>query len=270
MQHNKPPLQFPATIQLIVHSTPVRMSNARKPASARNLPTEIAPIGDVMRKLPRGSSSLPKDVVQHAQRIRLFYAIAHCVADKGYADTTMTDITRHAGVSRTTFYELFTDKEHCFLEGFRIMSGIHMQSARSALETSDSLADRSIAALKAYNDRIVEQPMLAKAFIVEAQAASPAIRQAMQQAQTQWAEVIKDWLREVCTAHNDVAMPTDTTVQMVVAGMYSFAVDTTRVGGKDADTRLQALTRFTWAALGLYGWASRLGAPNRRWGSPAR
>ena len=246
------------------------MSNARKPASARNLPTELAPIGDAMRKLPRGSSSLPKDVVQHAQRIRLFYAIAHCVAENGYADTTMTDITRQAGVSRTTFYELFNDKEHCFLEGFRIMSGIHMQSARSALQTSASLADRSIAALKAYNDRIVEQPMLAKAFIVEAQAASPTIRQAMQQAQAQWAEVIKDWLREVCTAHPDVPMPTDTTVQMVVAGMYRFAVDTTCCADQDADTRLQALTRFTWAALGLYGWASRLGDANRHWGSPAR
>lgn len=246
------------------------MSNSRKPASARDLSTEIAPIGDVMRKLPRGSSSLPKDVVQHAQRIRLFYAIAHCVAEKGYADTTMTDITRHAGVSRTTFYELFTDKEHCFLEGFRIMSGIHMQSARNALDTPDSLADRSIAALKAYKDRIVEQPMLARAFIVEAQAASPAIRQALQQAQAQWADIIKDWLKQIRTVHPDVPQATDITLQMVVAGMYRFAVDTTRHTSDDTEARLLALARFTWAALGLYGWARKLGSPTRRWGTPTR
>lgn len=246
------------------------MSNARKPTPARQPPTEVVPIGEVLHKLPRGNSSLPKAVVQHAQRIRLFYAIASCVAEKGYADTTMTDITRQAGVSRTTFYELFTDKEHCFLEGFRIMSGIHMQSASLALGTSESLADRSRAALQAYHDRIVEQPTLARAFIVEAAAASPVIRQALQDAQAQWADILRGWLKEVRAVHPEVPAVAESTLQMVVAGMHRFAMDTLRQANSTAEARMQALTRFTWSALGLYGWARKVGAPVRRWGSPVR
>ena len=40
------------------------------------------------------------------------------VAAKGYAATTVADLTREAGVSRTTFYELFEDKEACFLAAY--------------------------------------------------------------------------------------------------------------------------------------------------------
>ncbi len=37
-----------------------------------------------------------------------------CCAEKTYAETTIADLVSRAGVSRTTFYKLFTDKRDCF------------------------------------------------------------------------------------------------------------------------------------------------------------
>ena len=45
-------------------------------------------------------------------------AVTEAVAAKGYASTTIGDITRRARVSRDTFYEQFANKEACFLVAY--------------------------------------------------------------------------------------------------------------------------------------------------------
>ena len=52
------------------------------------------------------------------QRARLLAAIVEIVADGGYARSSIGELARRAGVSRGTFYELFKDKEDCFLAAF--------------------------------------------------------------------------------------------------------------------------------------------------------
>ena len=53
-------------------------------------------------------SSEEPSVTDH--RSRLLQGLAQSVAAKGYADTTIADIVREAGVSRRTFYEQFDGK----------------------------------------------------------------------------------------------------------------------------------------------------------------
>jgi AcrR family transcriptional regulator len=65
--------------------------------------------------LPRGPHALPPGRRQAIQRDRLLVSIAETVARKGYLDTTVEDVTSRAGISRRTFYELFADKQECFL-----------------------------------------------------------------------------------------------------------------------------------------------------------
>ncbi len=50
-------------------------------------------------------------------RARLLEGMARAVAAQGYADTTIADIVREAGVSRRTFYEHFSDKTDCLSAG---------------------------------------------------------------------------------------------------------------------------------------------------------
>ena len=46
---------------------------------------------------------------------RLLEGMAHAVAAKGYAETTIADIVAEASVSRRTFYEHFTTKAECLI-----------------------------------------------------------------------------------------------------------------------------------------------------------
>lgn len=48
-------------------------------------------------------------------RQRLLDGMSAALLEKGYADTTIADIVRHARVSKRTFYEHFPDKQACML-----------------------------------------------------------------------------------------------------------------------------------------------------------
>src|SRR5258705_7100077 len=67
---------------------------------------------------PRGRHRLPPEVIARSQRERLLEAAVRVVAEKGYGATTVADLTREAGISRTTFYAMFEDKEACFLAAY--------------------------------------------------------------------------------------------------------------------------------------------------------
>jgi AcrR family transcriptional regulator/DNA-binding MarR family transcriptional regulator len=51
--------------------------------------------------------------VDEIQRSRLLAAAVVAVDELGYADTTVSDVTSRARVSRRTFYELFANREEC-------------------------------------------------------------------------------------------------------------------------------------------------------------
>ncbi len=65
---------------------------------------------------------------------RLLQAVVHEVAQHGYQATTIAQITARARVSRTTFYEHFTDKQHCFLASYRELAGPLATTVEEALD----------------------------------------------------------------------------------------------------------------------------------------
>ena len=72
-------------------------------------------------------------------RGRLIDAIVECVGARGYSATTLTDIVGSAHVSRSTFYEHFVNKEHCFIEA--VHTGVAMIRTRIADELAELSAD---------------------------------------------------------------------------------------------------------------------------------
>ncbi len=53
--------------------------------------------------------------IHEIQRSRLLAAAIAAVDELGYADTTVSDVTNRARVSRRTFYELFSNREECLI-----------------------------------------------------------------------------------------------------------------------------------------------------------
>ncbi len=56
---------------------------------------------------------MPREQLVEIQRSRLLAATVRAVDELGYADTTVSDVTSRARVSRRTFYELFDNREEC-------------------------------------------------------------------------------------------------------------------------------------------------------------
>src|SRR4030088_909985 len=97
---------------------------------------------NVPRSLPRGIHGLEREVVLMSQRARLLEGIVRAVSEKGYAATRVLDVTRHARVSRTTFYEQFADKEACFLAAYEAGAHAHLEHVTAAIRRTPSLVDK--------------------------------------------------------------------------------------------------------------------------------
>jgi AcrR family transcriptional regulator len=123
--------------------------------------------------LPRGPHGLPRDVVERSQRSRLERALVDVVAEKGYVAATVADIIAVAGVSRTTFYQQFKDKEDCFLHAYRRGADAQFRKVVEAVESATDPLERLQRNLRAYLAALVDYPACARAFMLEVAAAGP-------------------------------------------------------------------------------------------------
>lgn len=123
---------------------------------------------------PRGRHRLPPEVIARSQRERLLDAAIRVVAERGYATTTIADLTKEAGISRTTFYEMFDDKEACFLAAYdNAVDGLVRRITR-AYEAEEGWPRRARAGLAALLEALAEEPELARLALVGVGAAGPA------------------------------------------------------------------------------------------------
>ena len=127
---------------------------------------------------------MTREEVADAQRRRLLEAMAEVVAERGYAKTSVTQVTKAARVSTETFYELFADKEACFLAAYVECVAEIQETMLTALATAEGdLRERFTTSLDAYFQLLDERRALARTFLVEVYAAGPAAleRRAAQQ-----------------------------------------------------------------------------------------
>jgi AcrR family transcriptional regulator len=137
------------------------------PGSSDSLPRDA-------RRLPRGRHGLPRAVVVENQRGRIFESLATVSAAKGYADVTVKDIIDHAGVSRRTFYDLFADKEQCFLAAYHeIVERLFVAVDRAYGAAEQPWPTRLAAALHALVENYASEPDLARLAMVDVLAAGP-------------------------------------------------------------------------------------------------
>ncbi len=96
-------------------------SAARSNTSERNemAVKERTPLERATRKgLTAAPGGLGTGRVLEIQRVRVLAAMVEECADRGAGNVTVAHVVARAGVSRRTFYELFVDREDCFLQAF--------------------------------------------------------------------------------------------------------------------------------------------------------
>jgi AcrR family transcriptional regulator len=103
----------------------------------------------------------------HAHRSRLLEGMAHAVAVKGYADTTIADIVREAGVSRRTFYEHFSTKAECLIALYGAASHNALKVLRDAIDPGHEWQTQIERALAAYLGCMAQNPVLIRTLFIE-------------------------------------------------------------------------------------------------------
>ncbi len=114
-----------------------------------------------------GPTRLSKDSVKQAHRFRLLQAIATVVARSGFNKVSVADIVKEAKVSRRTFYELYSNRDECFLDliefGAEALLG-HLQSC-----VNEQIPNETTLALmiRNYLNLLSSEPNFAKCILVE-------------------------------------------------------------------------------------------------------
>jgi AcrR family transcriptional regulator len=128
-----------------------------------------------LARLPPGRHGLPREFVAHNQRERLIAGLAEAIAENGYAGTTIAHITRHAAVSRRTFYEHFAGKDECFVAAYDTVMAQLRERVAQAFEAEDDWPHAVKAGIGAMLRFLAAEPNLARLCMVEALVAGPVV-----------------------------------------------------------------------------------------------
>jgi AcrR family transcriptional regulator len=121
----------------------------------------------------RETSAVGREKVSEIQRARILRAMTEVAAERGAANVTVAHVVARSGVSRRTFYELFEDREACFLAAFDQATAEIAAHVVPAFEGEKRWRERIRAALAELLEFLDEEPEVGRLCIVESLAAGP-------------------------------------------------------------------------------------------------
>jgi AcrR family transcriptional regulator len=140
--------------------------------------------------IPAGRHTLLPHEVSARQRERLLRAMGSCVSTRGYVETTIADLVRMARTSRSVFYKHFNDKEECFLETYRQMTGVRIRASLEAAAQVSDWREKLDVGIEAYFRWMAEHPEVAVTTVVE-------IHSVGRRALEIRSRALQDWMRTI-------------------------------------------------------------------------
>jgi len=191
-------------------------------------------MSQTFERLFSGRHSLSREQVVESQRLRMLAAVAECIMQYGYVDTTVEKIIKKSRVSRETFYQQFKNKQDCFIQSLDLASQILRATVAAdyvKLPKNTRLNFEQIAraVLTSYFTALIENKPYARLFLVDVWAAGQA-------AIDKRIEVNKAFV-EFVTAMLNAKTEEERFACEVLTGAISSLV-TFRVGANDFDSLL--------------------------------
>jgi AcrR family transcriptional regulator len=119
------------------------------------------------------SNGLGRERVIEIQRARMLTAMFDVVSERGAANASVAHVVARSGVSRRTFYELFADREDCFLAAFDDAVAHAWECVLEAYGTQSRWRGRIRASLAALLQFLDDQPAMGRLLVVEVLGAGP-------------------------------------------------------------------------------------------------
>jgi AcrR family transcriptional regulator/DNA-binding MarR family transcriptional regulator len=167
-----------------------------------------------LRPSPKG---LPRGQVTEIQRSRMLAAALEAVEEVGYARMTVAQVIGRAKVSRKTFYDVFADREDCFLAALEQSVSQVGKVLRDAYDGEAAWRDGVRAGLTELLVFLDEEPALARLCLVEALGAGPRVLERRAQLLEELAEIV-DRGRFVTSA---VREPPEVSAEGVVGAVFA-------------------------------------------------
>jgi AcrR family transcriptional regulator len=180
----------------------------RPPSCSAREKTSLADrlAGPAPALLPRHQHGLSREDVARSQRGRILHGVAESVAAKGYAATSVADVIARAGVSRSTFYELYDGKESAFLDAYAGLELVHRQLLDS-FRAGSTPADMVAGAVRAHLASLAAEPAFTWMFFVEAVAAGPRILSRRRDATESFLDVLTAMVELARERDPDIPVP---------------------------------------------------------------
>jgi AcrR family transcriptional regulator len=156
------------------------------------------------------------------RRGRILWALATCMASKGYQATTIADIARAGRVSKTVVYTHFRDKEHCLLELYSRANDTVLATVRRAQEDAREAGlpwrERLRAGIAAYMETLAAGPAVAWAALVEVQAAGRPALALRREVFDRYVDLISDVADDLAARHPDEVRRVDRSLVLAAVG----------------------------------------------------
>jgi AcrR family transcriptional regulator len=127
-------------------------------------------------RLRSGPNGMSRREMRNIQRRRILAAAVVTVEELGYPRMTVAQVIARARVSRKAFYDIFGDREDCFLAACEHALSVAILFAREAYEGEPDWREGTRSALARLLVFIEEDPSLARLLIVESVAAGAKVQ----------------------------------------------------------------------------------------------
>lgn len=131
--------------------------------------------GKASTVLPRRRHGLDRAEVRRAQEARIIVAAASMVTERGFGALTVSVVTKEAGVSTKTFYEIFRTLDDPFLRLFDLLdlTILQLEAVGIAAGSGAEALDRIVTL---YATMLTSAEQVSRVLVVEAAGGSPAVR----------------------------------------------------------------------------------------------
>jgi AcrR family transcriptional regulator len=174
----------------------------------------------------RGRPRLSKQQTEEIQRQRILYAAARVSQEKGYAASTIAEITRSAGVDGRAFHRLFATKEEVFVALYKLQFQQVMAVAAGAFFKGATWPARVWEAGRAFGAYLQQNQTLAHAVFIESYAGGPITVRRIDDALAAFTIFLQEGRQQ-----SDAAGPSEMALRAIAACNFEMVYHQARAGG---------------------------------------
>ncbi len=156
---------------------------------------------------------------------RLLDGMAAAINEKGFAETTIADIARHAKVSKRTFYENFATKQDCLLALYVAASERALARITNSIDSTLDLDAQFSKTAKAFFSPMQESPSQFRTLLVEILAAGSPGLKVRREVHRRYAGLLRELVSSARTKGNERYVLSPLMALAVVSGLYELLLE---------------------------------------------